>query len=56
MAYNTASLQVAGGGVLGPLRDPAPGSITSPEGFLMSLGETNAYLQEISHFYDTLSN
>ena len=24
---------VAGGGMLGPLRDPAPGSITSPGGF-----------------------
>ena len=30
---------VAGGGMLGPLRDPAPGSITSPEGFLMSGGK-----------------
>ena len=27
---------VAGGGMLGPLRDPAPGSIISSGGFLMS--------------------
>ena len=35
---NNICCGLAGGGVLGPLRDPAPGSITTPEWFLMSGG------------------